>query len=238
MKLKSCLAAAIMLTIGAPGFAANSSASQKFEHSAFKRGKARYNPQWTKALIAEVKKNRPRFEKARDVEQFCPGYGSASEDEKNNCWVRLSTGIMAFESTYRESIRGFDAPSAGLMQIMEANCRREGMNTQSLMSHQNNFKCGLRMMGDLIARDGVISNEVSQMGRRKSRRGRRGLGRGGWSVMMKSHMFQWRGRGIQVGHLEEVTKGVQSYRDKREGQRACVDPTLSFAGIRYYVANR
>jgi Transglycosylase SLT domain len=236
MKLnKALLLAACALPFGLPAMAQQ--AATKYEHSAFKRSGAKYNPQWTQALIKEVKNQRPRFEKASDVEQFCPGYSGASEDEKNNCWVRLSTGIMAFESTYREKIRGFDAPSAGLMQIMAYNCKKEGMDFGALLNHQNNFKCGLRMMGDLISRDGVISNEVMVQGRHKSRKRRRGLGRGGWSVMMKSHMFPWKGRRVQVGHLEKVVEGTRSYRDKNQGQRACVDESIVILGQKFYVTS-
>lgn len=233
MKLTKIALCLLALPFAVAALAPPASAAEGARFSAYKGNKGRFNPSWTPAVLAAIKQQRPRLERASDIEKFCPGYRGASEDQKNNCWLRLTSGIMSWESGYKEGIVGDSGRSCGLMQIQPMNCRREGMSCASLRKAANNARCGVRMMGDLISRDKVISNEVMEQGRHRARRARRGLGRGGWTVMMKSMMI---GK-MQAGHLDQIHAGVITYRSPERGTQACADDTILLApGIRYHVA--
>jgi hypothetical protein len=198
-------------------YSGNISAGPSYQLTAFRHGRRMFNPAWTKDLVIEIKKQMPRFEQARDINEYCPAYANSSQPQKINCWFRISTGIMAFESGFRSNLPGDGGRSRGLMQIMDMNCRRDRIVGNMLYTPKYNFICGLRLMGDLISRYKVIAQEGSCTGRYGTvRTCRRGLGRGGWSVMMRyQKVGKW-----QVGHLTEITKGVRTFRDPSTGTKA------------------
>jgi len=214
------------------GAEAASAGKQPYRHSVYKKPSGRsgkFRQEWTKAVVSLIKQHRSTFESARDVDSYCPGYNSASEDEKNNCWLRLTSGIMSYESNYTENAVGDHGLSCGLMQIQAMNCKADGFQCQDLRQAKNNAKCGVAMMARLIKRDRVIAAEGMEQGRHKARKRRRGLGRGGWSTMMAHQMFTDKitGRTWQVGHRDEIAEGTRSFLDPKKGVLACADESLS-----------
>jgi hypothetical protein len=192
-----------------------------FQYTAYVRPKdRRWNRAWTPGLLSAIAAQKARFEEARDIENFCPGYAGASPEQKNNCFVRLFTGISAWESSNNPNDVGDRGQSIGLLQVGTFNCKREGFNAAALKNPNNNTRCGARLAGDLIHRDRVISSEWSQAGRWGTTRVKRlGLGRGGWSTMMLNVMWH----GIQVGRLKHVAGGMATYKDPRAGSVAVLE---------------
>lgn len=200
-------------------------------YSAFKRQglRSRWNPSWTRAAIQEIERNRAALDLASDKENFCPGYNSASRNMQNNCWLRITSGIIAFESGNRANSVGDrwnpasnGGPAYGLMQIQARNCRSVGLGGSQLLQADANLKCGVAMMARLIKRDKYISSEAMVQGRHKARRRMLGLARGGWSTMRGAKMAFIRplGKNVAVGHLQEIHGGVQTYLDHNLGVMA------------------
>lgn len=196
-----------------------------YQYSAYRRpGDRAWNRAWTRDLLTAITAQKRRLEAARDLETWCPGYHSATSEQQNECFVRLFTGISAWESSNNPRELGDGGRSVGLMQIGAFNCRRERFGAGALMTPRANTACGVRLAADLIARDGVISSEGPVRGRWGTTRVRRlGLGRGGWSVMMANQTVRWHGRAVQVGRLQQIGNGMRSYRDPRYGTVAVLD---------------
>lgn len=200
------------------------------EYSAFKRGKgAKWQKAWTQPALKGINANLMSL-KPSDIETYCPGYGGASKELKENCWLRLVSGIAAFESGFKPGAVGDrwnppsnGGPAYGLMQIQARECKGRSPTTV-----EGNLACGTAMMARLIKRDGVITGrEMAGPGPRpnggkgKARGRNRGLARGGWSTMMEGMAYvKPLGKYMKVGHRAEIQAGVKGYRDHKTGTLA------------------
>ncbi len=99
------------------------------------------------------------FDSARDREDFCPGYASATHAQKETCWVRLVSAVVEFESAfdpndmYKESDGIY---SVGLLQLSQNECANAPTNT-ALKNPVQNLLCGTKKMADLIERYGYVT---------------------------------------------------------------------------------
>ena len=168
-ELTSVAQAEVQLTQTLPGPAViqGTPANANFQYTAYIRPRDRqWNRAWTQnALLPAIAAQKSRLAAASDLNTYCPGFASASAQEQNNCFVRLITGISAWESSNTPTEVGDNGASIGLMQIGTFNCKRERFSAQALKVPANNLACGARLAADLIARDGVISNEGPVQGR-------------------------------------------------------------------------
>ncbi|MGZ3695532.1 MAG: hypothetical protein ACXWQO_15590 [Bdellovibrionota bacterium] len=121
---------------------------------------------WTAAVLSVVRARIRQFEKARDIDKFCPGYREASVAQKEACWVRLVSAVSKFESgfnprdTYREANGRM---SIGLLALSTGECP-EAKTSSALKEPLGNLLCGTRMMAELIDRDGIIENPPPHRG--------------------------------------------------------------------------
>ena len=95
-----------------------------------------------------------------DIETWCPGYATASEEDRKAFWVGLISTLAKHESTWRPGVSGGEGRWHGLLQISPATARGYGCDATSaeaLKSGTANLSCGLRIMSTTVARDGVVS---------------------------------------------------------------------------------
>jgi hypothetical protein len=222
-----------------------SASADDAKYSAFKRkGGNPWQKSWTTPALNAIRYNMNALNRAADKEKYCPGYSSASKELKENCWLRIVSGITAFESANRPGSVGDKwnparngGPAYGLMQIQARNCRGSG-NPQT---PDGNLKCGVAMMARLISRDRVISSEeIVPPGKRKfggaatSHRRLLGLAHGGWSTMRGGMAYiKPLGKMMMVGHLGEIAQGVNGYQNHSTGTIA-----LRFEGKLDSIASR
>lgn len=115
---------------------------------------------WTNAVLAIVQARRFDFEQARDIETFCPGYLTATQAQRDICWLRIVGSIVEFESSFRPAARPFcegdGVYSVGLMALSTGECPN-AMTIPEMMDPVKNLTCGVERMARLIKRDHVIS---------------------------------------------------------------------------------
>jgi hypothetical protein len=117
-------------------------------------------------VLSVVAQNLASFEKARDRESFCPGYGSASLARRETCWVRLVSAVVQYESAfnpatmYKESNGVY---SVGLLQLSAGECANAPTNA-ALKDPIQNLLCGTKRMADLIARYGYVTSPDNKHG--------------------------------------------------------------------------
>ena len=95
-----------------------------------------------------------------DIGTWCPGYPTASEDDRKAFWVGLVSTLAKHESTWRPAVAGGDGRWHGLLQISPATARGYGCSAAdptALKDGGLNLRCGLRILASTVRRDGVIA---------------------------------------------------------------------------------
>jgi hypothetical protein len=117
---------------------------------------------WTEASIAALGTHgRPLLGIVpRDIESWCPGYDSASEEERKQFWVGMLSALAKHESTWRPEAAGGGGRWFGLLQIAPATARGYGCQAQTaeaLKDGAANLTCAIRIMAVTVPRDGVVA---------------------------------------------------------------------------------
>lgn len=95
-----------------------------------------------------------------DIEQWCPGYPDATEEERSAFWLGLLSALARHESTWNEQAVGGGGRWYGLVQISPATARHYGCSAtdgSALLDGGANVSCALRIWATTVPRDGVIS---------------------------------------------------------------------------------
>ncbi len=96
----------------------------------------------------------------RDIADWCPGYETAGPDQRRAFWAGLVSALAWHESTHREEAVGGGGRWFGLVQISPATARYRGCAAttgEALLDGAANLRCGLRIMGETVSRDRVVS---------------------------------------------------------------------------------
>ena len=97
----------------------------------------------------------------RDIADWCPGYETAGPAQRRAFWAGLVLGRLAWhESTHREEAVGGGGRWFGLVQISPATARYRGCAAttgEALLDGEANLRCGVRIMGETVSRDRVVS---------------------------------------------------------------------------------
>lgn len=113
---------------------------------------------WTSLVIAEVRENLDKLEKARDINDWCPGYWSATEHQREVCWLRLIGAIVKFESSFKPEDK-FREPSGawsvGLLALSPKECKRYE-TVEMLQKPLLNLSCGIAKLAGFVERDGYL----------------------------------------------------------------------------------
>lgn len=96
-----------------------------------------------------------------DAAMFCPAFEASGTEVRKAFWVSFLSVLARQESTWREDVSGGDGRWHGLLQISPATARGYGCEATSadgLKNGASNLACGVRIMGQTVARDGVIAD--------------------------------------------------------------------------------
>lgn len=94
-----------------------------------------------------------------DIETFCPGYETASLEDRQLFWTGLLSALAKHESTWRPEAAGGGGRWIGLLQIAPATARAYGCNATDASALKNgsaNLSCAIRIMARTVERDGVV----------------------------------------------------------------------------------
>ena len=121
---------------------------------------------WSEILHAHVRAHMGEFERARDVESFCPGYKLANREHREICWLRLVSSIVKYECGFnpRKTLREKNGSlSVGMLSLTVGECVN-APTVESLKDPAKNLSCGVGMMARMIARAGFIEGPASARG--------------------------------------------------------------------------
>lgn len=114
-----------------------------------------------------------------DIATWCPGYETASIQNRRAFWVGLMSTLAKHESTWNPNAAGGGGRYIGLLQISPETARGAGCAAQSAGALKNgpaNLRCAVKIFADDVGRDGVIAGK-----------GRKGIGRD-WGPFNKAEM--------------------------------------------------
>jgi len=154
---------------------------------------------WNNSVLAVVRANIAKFEKARDREIFCPGYQSATDAQRLTCWVRLISVMVQFESNFNQNAvfnEPYGAKSVGLLMMSPGECSN-APTLEALKNGIENLKCGAARMAMLIARDGYVTSPDNKHGAAAY-----------WSVLRAPYTAY----GLKLGKKPEILKVSTKYK--------------------------
>ncbi len=114
-----------------------------------------------------------------DIGTWCPGYASATLDERRAFWVGMMSAVSHKESGWNPAAVGGGGRYIGLMQISPATARNAGCEARSAASLKNgaeNLACAVEIFADKVAQDGMVAGG-----------GNRGMGRD-WGPFRKAQL--------------------------------------------------
>ncbi|MBF9035581.1 transglycosylase SLT domain-containing protein [Rhodobacterales bacterium HKCCE2091] len=117
---------------------------------------------WSAAVMAALRgPGRPLVEVVpRDIGAWCPAYRDADTPQRAAFWAGLVSTLAWYESTHDERAVGGGGLWYGLVQIAPATARGYGCAVgtgSALLDGEANLRCGLRIMGHTVPRDGVVA---------------------------------------------------------------------------------
>lgn len=189
-------------------------------------GESSVRKPWTEAVLKVVQSRIEDFNKARDVEDFCPGYRTAEPYEQENCWLLLVTAISEHESNFKTSdsfTEGNGVDSIGLLALSPGECR-QAHSARELGDPVRNLLCGVEKMADLVARDKVIDGSRDAKGNDLGGRSR-GIAAYWSTVRPRYKQFdRRRNRYLTLGHKADILGITRRFRALRAGVAATPQP--------------
>lgn len=121
---------------------------------------------WTNQVIAELGAHQFELERAKDLEDFCPDYNTATYFQKKTCWIRIISAMARYESNLRPNATFLEATgstSVGLLMMNPAHCAA-APSVEQLKDPVANVRCGTQRLELLISKDPWISGAKNRGG--------------------------------------------------------------------------
>jgi len=94
-----------------------------------------------------------------DVQDYCPGYTTATPAQRAAFYVAFFSGLARFESTWNPRASGAGGRYRGLLQISPGTARAHdcALGDGGLYDGATNLACAVRVANAAITRDGVLT---------------------------------------------------------------------------------
>ena len=173
-----------------------------YDRAAVWHGHTSQSMSWTTASIQLIREHWSQLNRANDVNEFCPGYHSASRKQQEICWLRIIGGIVQFESDFKPADKYRESNgvwSVGLMAMSVGQC--PGASSMSALQQAiPNLKCGITNFAKWAAEGSSISEK-------------RGAGRN-WSTLRSPYTVYAGGKRLSIGkkkQIEAIAMGFKRY---------------------------
>ncbi|WP_045390958.1 transglycosylase SLT domain-containing protein [Falsirhodobacter sp. alg1] len=144
---------------------------------------------WTQQTLAAVSQNETDLTSVipTDIQTWCPGYPTATTDERRAFWAAMLSALAKHESTWNPQASGGGGRWIGLVQISPGtaeayNC--DATTTAALKNGSANLACAVNIAAEQVVRDNMVSGVA----------GRKGMGRD-WapfrSASKRAEMASW-----------------------------------------------
>lgn len=187
--MRFALAAILVATVSLTGCVAASKPSTETDSLPAMRWDHRPEAtEWTKSSMNVVAMADDKLAEQipADIEGWCPGYKTASVEDRRAFWVGLLSATAKHESTWNPNASGGGGKWIGLMQIDPRTAKNYGCSAKTVSELKNgsaNLACAIRIMSSQVAKDGLVAGG-----------GNRGIGRD-WapfrSASKRADMAAW-----------------------------------------------
>lgn len=102
-----------------------------------------------------------------DIDEFCPGYRTASEEDRRAFWAGLLSALAKHESTWNPSAVGGGGRWFGLVQIDPRTARGYGCQAKSgaaLKDGAANLRCAVRIAAHQVTKRGTVNRGMRDWG--------------------------------------------------------------------------
>jgi hypothetical protein len=117
---------------------------------------------WSLALVKEIDSRWSDFEKAKDIELYCPKFKSLSKMDQQFAWATLFVAIVKRESGYNPKSKMTESNgdvSQGLFQLTYGNSHcPKSKSDGDLDDPFININCAVQIAADYAAKDGVVAS--------------------------------------------------------------------------------
>lgn len=121
--------------------------------------------EWTEATLDALKAEGAVLlaSDPQGIEQFCPGYDTASQAERAAFWSGMFSALAKYESSWNPGASGGGGRYLGLMQISPATARQAGCDTSDgLKDGATNLACAVKIAArrapDAHAMQGILGD--------------------------------------------------------------------------------
>ena len=144
--------------------------------------------EWTKEALLQVADHDDELTSTvpEDIDVYCPGYATATKDERRAFWVGLLSATAKYESGFNQAAVGGKGRYVGLMHISLPTARHYACDATSaadLKDGAANLSCAVDIVAPHVAADGMVAGS-----------GNRGIARdwGPWqSAKNRATMAKW-----------------------------------------------
>jgi hypothetical protein len=179
-----------------------------------------HHADWDTAALATIRSRKADFEKGRDIDNFCPGYRSASTTQQESCLLRIISAIVEKESSFEPttfSPEDKGLPSVGLMQLSRGECANARTDS-ALKDPVKNLTCGINKLANLV-RDGKCFSCRSGGGKY-------------WSTLRTPYTYRTRrGKTLHLGKANEIAALTRNYRNAAPSAPDSAAPALMVASL-------
>lgn len=120
--------------------------------------------EWTAEALAQVAEHDAELTTLipKDIEVYCPGYATASPEERRAFWVATLSATAKYESGFNAKALGLHGRYVGLMQISLATARHSGCEATTkarLKDGKANLSCAIDIVAPRVAADGMVAGD-------------------------------------------------------------------------------
>lgn len=126
--------------------------------------------EWTKSTMNAVStKDEDLAGKVpADIEAWCPGYETASLEDRRAFWVGMVSTVSKYESSWNPAASGGGGRWIGLMQISPRSAAYYGCDATTVVSLKDgpaNLECAVQIASGRVGKDGLVAgNGTSGIG--------------------------------------------------------------------------
>ena len=125
---------------------------------------APHGAEWTKEALLQVADHDGELTSTvpDDIDVYCPGYATATKDERRAFWVGLLSATAKYESGFNQAAVGGAGRYVGLMQISLPTARNydcDATTAASLKDGTANLSCAVDIVAPHVAADGMVAGQ-------------------------------------------------------------------------------
>lgn len=119
-------------------------------------------PEWTARTLQAVARQDSRLTDVvpQDIATWCPGYETASEQDRRAFWAGLMSAVARYESSWNPAASGGGGRYIGVMQISPRSAAHHGCTADTkaeLKDGAANLECAAQMIAVSVGSDRMVA---------------------------------------------------------------------------------